>query len=82
MNKVIQQANEYMEAKDKSLQCTDFPFMVEVAHSDGSRFMFHNARTERTTFNGFEMLLVWTEHCGYHAFFMDDLDFWRPYKIV
>ncbi len=82
MNPIIKEANEYMEAKDASLKCNDFPNTVEVHHEDGSHFVFQNARTERTTIGKYELLLVWTEHCGYIAFFMDDLEFWKRYQQV
>jgi hypothetical protein len=80
MNPRYKEALDFMEKSN--LLCTDFKWMVEVAHDDGSHFIFQNAKPHRTIFGEFEMLLVWTEHCGYHAFFMDDVAWWRQYKQV
>lgn len=76
------QALAMMNKRRKTLKCMDFKHTVEIQHGDGSHFLLHDAILEKKKFGKFEMLLVFTEHCGYHAFYCDDLEFWRKYKIV
>jgi hypothetical protein len=75
-----QQALEYMNNKRSKNTCNKFKYIVQINHGDGSVFVLHNAYLEIKLFGKFEMLLVYTEHCGYHAFYMDDLEFWRKFK--
>ena len=66
-----------MEKKRKTNRCFDFQYTVTVQHQDGSFFYLPNAFVEEKKFGDFEMLLVYTEHCGYYAFYVDDLEHWR-----
>ena len=68
-----------MEKKDSELLCTDFKNTVEVTHGDYSHFIFQNAFYTIKKFDNNEMFLVWTEHCNFHAFFLEDLIWWREY---
>jgi phosphoribosylformylglycinamidine (FGAM) synthase-like enzyme len=49
---------------------------------DGSFFEFQNATTARQTIENMVFLFVWTEHCGYHAFFVEDLERWQSLANV
>lgn len=80
--KIIERIRKYMEEKDADMKCNNFTHTVEVSHQDGSHFLFQNAIMDYKTFGEMKMLLVWTEHCGYHFFFIDDLTHWRKYSIV
>jgi|FAXJ01.1.fsa_nt_gi hypothetical protein len=71
-----------LEKKDAKLQCIDFKHTVEISHQDGSSFLLHNAILERKWYGLCELLLVWTEHCGFFYFFVTDLNAWYKYKIV
>lgn len=80
MHPLIKKAQEILEARRPTLRCGMFNHMVEIHHGDGSHFTFHNATVKKQKVDGFEMLLVWTEHCGYHAFFCADLEGWAKFK--
>lgn len=67
-----------MESVDQTLQCTDFNGSVVVTHQDGSVFKLNNAIGSVRRIDNFDILMVWTEHCGYFSFFVDDLE---SYKI-
>jgi hypothetical protein len=82
MNKIYKEALEYMEKSDIELQCPDFRHTVEVLHGDYSHFMFQNALIEIKRFGKARLLLVWTEHCGCHVFFVDDLKWYRQYRPI
>lgn len=82
MHPIIKKAQEILEARRPTLTCDMFNYTVEIAHQDWSHFVFQNADWEERTIDNCPMLLVWTEHCGYHAFFCEDLEFWRKYKTV
>jgi hypothetical protein len=82
MNSTIKAAQELMETRRVNLRCNMFDYVVEVLHGDMSHFIFQNAISKIRKIHGHRMLLVWTEHCGYHAFFLDDLESWRKYKDV
>ena len=71
-----------LEKKDSKLQCMDFKHTVEISHQDGSHFILQNAIMEKRLYGIHELLLVWTEHCGYFYFFIADLNEWRKYKVV
>jgi hypothetical protein len=40
-----------------------FASVIEVAHGDGSHFIFQNADAKVKKIKGTKMLLVWSEHC-------------------
>ncbi len=82
MHPVIKAAQEILEARRPTLRCNMFNHVVEIAHGDGSHFNFQNANMKIRKIQGHRMLLVWTEHCGYHAFFCEDLEFWRKYDTI
>lgn len=75
-----QQALEYMESKRSKNTCSKFEYIIQINHGDGSVFVFHNAYLEIKQFGKFEMLLVYTEHCGYYAFYSTDIELWRKTK--
>ena len=72
--KTYQKALEYMNKKRNKNTVPDFAYAVKVLHGDGSVLFFENAFVEEKKFDNFEMVLVYTEHCGYHAFFKEDLE--------
>jgi hypothetical protein len=74
MSPIYKKAIEALNAMD--LTCTDFPHTVEIVHSDRSHFVFQNARAELVHIENIPFLFVWTEHCGYYAFFKEDLDWY------
>jgi len=82
MHPVIKKAQEILEARRPTLRCDMFNYVVEVCHGDRSHFLFQNANLRKQKVDGHEMLLIWTEHCGYHAFFCEDLEWWRKYNVV
>lgn len=82
MNPIIKEAHELLEARRPTLRCGMFLHVVEVAHGDGSHFVFQAATAKIRKVQGNRMLLIWTEHCDYHAFFCEDLEFWKKYQIV
>lgn len=82
MHPVIREAQKLMEIRRHTLRCNMFNYTVEVLHGDHSHFVFQNATCKVRLIQKHRMLLVWTEHCGYHAFFTDDLEFWRKYETV
>ena len=73
-------ALEGMERKRSSNHCSKFKWVVEVLHGDGTHLLFQNAFASIEKFNDQEMLLVYTEHCGYYAFYLEDLVVWRKLK--
>ncbi len=77
MNKYHTEVVAYLAEKDKSLTCDKFTGMLNVSHGDGSHFALPNSIIEEKTFGEAEMLLVWTEHCGYFYFFKEDLEHWH-----
>lgn len=80
MATVHAQALAMMEKRRKHLRCNDFKHVVIVDHADGSYFVFQNAILERKKIGKFEMVLVFTEHCGYYAFYCDDLEGYHKCK--
>ena len=76
MSPIMTTVYAYMEEQDKQMQCTDFKHIVEISHQDNSHLTFHNAIVKRKKFVEMDFLLVWTEHLGYHAFHMDDLNWY------
>lgn len=72
----------YLQEKGKKLLCSDFKDTIIVQHQDGSFFHLHNAIIEEREFDKFDMIFVWTEHCGYFYFFKGDLENWGKYKRV
>lgn len=77
---LLKQAQEVLKIQGANLQCTDFKHIIEITHSDGSHFVFRNAIAKPQIVDGVTMLFVWTEHCGYHVFFYDDLTEWKKRK--
>ena len=53
----------------KCLRGSIFNWVVQVVHLDGTTLIYRNACAR--TWNG--LLFVWTEHCGPHYFFLEDL---------
>ena len=80
MSNISKAALDYMEQKDVALKCSNFKNTVEVLHGDGSHFIYQNAILKIKKFSNIEMLLIWTEHCGCHVFFFDDVTLYREYK--
>ena len=78
---IHRQALDKMYAQRDTLKCTDFKSTVEITHGDGSHFLLKNAIATEERFGDIEMLLVYTEHCGYFAFFREDVEFYR-YKFA
>ena len=71
----------YLAKKDAKMNTRGlFQNTVIVQHGDGSLFILANAETEYKTYGTMELLLVWTEHCGYFYFFMTDLERWNILK--
>jgi len=66
-----QRALDKLEERRKALHAGSFGGgAVQVVHQDGSTMFFHYAFAERFE----QWWLVFTEHCGYHAFYNDDLE--------
>jgi hypothetical protein len=82
MNKYHNAIIAYLETKDVTLLTHKFDCMVEIQHGDGSHFFLHNAFVKEKLFDGVKFLLVWTEHCGYYYFFIEDLEHWIKYKQI
>ena len=80
MNSTYKKALEKLN--DVNLTCMDFDYVVEISHQDGSHFFFHNAKMEEIIIDNIEFVFVWAEHCGYHAFFVEDLEHWRKYEHI
>lgn len=80
MHPVIKAAQKILEDRRPTLRCDMFNYVVIVRHYDGSHFIFHNADVKKQKVRGNDMLLIWTEHCGYHAFFCEDLHGWTKLK--
>jgi len=68
-----------MAERAKTIDLSDFNGIVQVVHQDASMMLFHHAFAE--VFDN-RMLLVFTEHCGYHAFHLDDLEFYRTVEYT
>lgn len=81
MTKVYEKAVKKLNELGEKLSARDFPFYVEIRHSDGSYFRFANAQYIVEVIDDVRFVLVWTEHCGYHAFFQEDLDGWKQYPM-
>lgn len=77
LRKAIEQLNGRID-----LTCMDFHHTVEILHGDYSHFVFQNAKLEEVDIDGVPFIFVWTEHCGYHAFFKEDLEWWHTYEPV
>ena len=80
MNPTLKQAVKYMESKREKNTCSMFKYSIKIVHGDGSIFLLENVYVEELKFGKSNMLLVYTEHCGYFAFYMEDLEDWRIYK--
>ena len=78
----IKAAQELMENRRITRWCNMFSYVVEISHHDGSHLIFQNATSKIRWIHGQRMLLVWTEHCGYHVFFTEDLEMWRKYETI
>lgn len=62
---------------------TDLSFfngLTTVFHNDGSVFIFQYSAMKEVIIENTRFLLVATEHCGYHVFYIDDLMRWRYYE--
>jgi len=58
-------------------------YNVVVSHQDGSSLWFNYAFARRyNDQNGREWLFVFTEHCGFHVFCLDDLLDWGQFQQV
>jgi hypothetical protein len=79
MNKYHTGIIAYLSERDETLTCDKFTGMLNVSHADGSYFALPNSIVEEKKFGDFDVLLVWTEHCGYFFFFKDDLNRWDYY---
>ena len=74
---IKRKAKAYLAKKDKQLTITEsFKHTVLIQHGDGSHFTLINATHEYKAYGKTELLLVWTEHCGYFYFFTEDLEQW------
>jgi hypothetical protein len=73
-------ALEYMYSKRKKIICDKFKSFIKLIHCDGSVFSLENVLTEDKVFDNMDMLLVYTEHCGYFAFYKIDLHDWKEIK--
>ena len=82
MHPVWEKANVILNAKKLTCHKGLFEHTIEIHHQDGSTFILHNATAKIRLIDKQRMLLVWTEHCGYHAFFCEDLEFWRKYESL
>jgi len=69
-------AKKYFEAKRATVSLEEFNGKVMVVHGDGSNMVFHNAFLEEHA----PLILVFTEHCGYFYFYIDDLDMYSYSK--
>ena len=72
-------AQAFLAREDENLTCDRFRHTVQINHQDGSTFILHHATVKQKKFGAFDILLVWTEHCGYFYFFLDDVESW--YKL-
>lgn len=75
---------EWLDEEDGRLLCTDFKGAVKIVHGDGSVFLIENVILKQEKFGDFDILLVWTEHCGSFFFFTEDLEKWYyyPYETI
>lgn len=57
-------------------EVSDFDPMecVRIRHQDGSLLIFAGAFAFWFKDHGFEAVAVFSEHCGYHVFYLDDCD--------
>ncbi len=76
MNPVYTKSLKKMDEFDRQLTCENFRGSVNIRHLDGSVFKLKNVLLKEERIDSFEMVLVWTEHCGNFAFFKDDLKSW------
>lgn len=76
MNPAYKKSLRNMDKIDKRLVCGNFNGEVSIYHLDGSKFKLKNVMVKNDSVNGFEMLCVWTEHCGNFVFFKEDLKKW------
>lgn len=70
-----QKATDELAKRGKTLDAGSFSGAVQVVHQDGSVMFFNYAFAEQFE----KWWLVFTEHCGYYAFYNDDLEFIRSY---
>lgn len=82
MSPIMKEVYAYMDEIDSKLQCGEFKHVVEIQHQDGTHLVYHNVIVKEKKFVEMNFLLVWTEHCGYHAFHIDDLERWHVLKQV
>ena len=68
----------------KNITCKNnrFKYTIKVIHQDGSLFVFENAFVELKKEKKCELLLIYTEHCGYHYFYINDLESWRKFTTI
>ena len=70
-------AKAYLADKDAKMTIIEsFRHTVLIQHGDGSYFVLPNATAACKKYGKVELLLVWTEHCGYFYFFIEDLERW------
>ena len=70
-----QKALDELEKRGKTLDAGSFNGTVQIVHQDGSVLFFNCAFAEQFE----QWWLVFTEHCGYYAFYNNDLEFIRLY---
>lgn len=72
----LQKAHDRMLEIGESLTAYDFDsnMWVYVKHQDGTEYRFNSAFAFKYIINNQDFLLVFTEHNGYHAFSIGDLD--------
>jgi hypothetical protein len=62
-----------LDMKQKIIDARMCKYSVFILHQDGSSFHIKNVLFNRKQFEQFDILLVWSEHCGNLYFFEDDL---------
>jgi hypothetical protein len=68
-------ATDELKKRGETLDAGSFNGAIQVVHQDGSTMFFNYAFAEEFE----KWWLVFTEHCGHHAFYTDDLSFIRCY---
>ena len=67
----MKQFANYVSAKAGKLNAGAFPIMPVVSFEDGSNCSFNYAFYEKESCVSGEVLVVYTEYCGYHCFPME-----------
>jgi len=82
IDEIKENARTDLNKRGRTLTCDMFQHTVDIHHQDGSHFLLQNVIVVQTKYGSCDILLVWTEHCGYFYFFVEDLESWRKYTIV